>query len=98
MRGNGVGPWWFPGWARNGLTRVSRWFFREADWDRHDIGYARGFPSRSECDRKFLAAMLRDGSRLNTVARMAGASLLAWLFWVLVRLFGWTAFNYRRQE
>ncbi len=98
--GNGLGPWWFPAWLRRLATSLSLAFFHEADWAHHDYGYARGGSEsdRARADRLFLAAMLRDGSRLNTVTRMAGASLLAWLFWALVRLFGWTAFNYRRER
>lgn len=91
---NGVGPWWFPAPLRRGITAVSGLFFATASWDRHDEGYERGSPARSECDRKFLAAMLADAGQAGPVWRMAGCTVLAWGFWVSVRLGGWA--SYRR--
>lgn len=90
---NGVGPWWLPAGARRVLTSVSSAFFVTASWDRHDEGYARGFPSRRECDRQFLAAMLLDAGRAGGEWRMAGCTALAWVFWMLVRAFGWASYN-----
>jgi len=90
---NGVGPWWFPGWLRRGLTRLSQTFFSEASWDRHDEGYARGFPARAECDRKFLAAMLADAGHAGPVWKMAGCTVLAWAFWAGVRCLGWASYG-----
>ena len=95
---NGVGPWWAPGPVRSALTALSGLFFSEASWMRHDLGYARGRPARRECDRRFLAAMLRDASRLESEWKMAGASVLAWVFWVAVRVGGWTAYGHRRDR
>ena len=93
---NGVGPWWMPGPFRAALTRASGLFFATASWDRHDIGYARGRPARAECDRLFLAAMLADAGRAGPVWRMAGCTVLAWVFWAMVRAFGWA--SYGRQD
>lgn len=95
---NGLGPWWFPGPVRAGLTRMSRLFFVTASWDRHDEGYARADPPRRECDRRFLAAMLADAAAASTEWRMAACTGLAWTFWVAVRLFGWTAYGPRRNR
>lgn len=91
---NGLGPWWFPALIRNRLTSLSRRFFDEAAWEKHDIGYAAGEPSRADCDRKFLQAMLRDASQVSTTGRVFGCLFLALLFWILVRLFGWGSYNY----
>jgi len=90
---NGVGPWWFPRHIRAALTSLSSVFFVTASWDRHDQGYARACPSRAECDRKFLAAMLTDAGQAGPVWRMAGCTVLAWWFWVMVRLFGWASYG-----
>jgi len=85
---NGVGPYWWPAWARAWLTTWSGAFFKEASWQRHDRGYARGTPARAECDRLFLAAMLRDAARAGAVWRMGACCGLAWLFWAAVRVGG----------
>ena len=97
-RPNGFGPWWMPAPVRAVLTRFSAWFFDEASWQRHDIGYAHGYPSRAEADRKFLAAMLRDASQAERVWHMAAACVLAWLFWGVVRLFGWMSYGRARRR
>ncbi len=90
---NGLGPWWFPGFVRSSLTAMGRTFFDEASWDRHDEGYGRGYPSRAECDRKFLMAMLRDASLQPTVLRAWACVNLAFGLWLMVRLFGWASYN-----
>lgn len=95
---NGVGPWWAPACVRRALTWLSSWFFSEASWEHHDIGYARGRPSRAKCDRRFLAAMLRDASRAGPVWRMVAACTLAWIFWTAVRLGGWISYNWHPKE
>ena len=93
---NGIGPSWFPAWLRKALTRFGSSFFQEAAWDKHDEGYAVGAPSRAECDRKFLQAMLRDASLTTTTFRVFACTSLAWFFWLCVRLFGWMTYNGRR--
>jgi hypothetical protein len=90
---NGLGAWWFPAPLRAWLTRKSAVFFNEASWIKHDIGYARGWPARDVCDRKFLQAMLRDASRRD---RPAGSAVLALLFWVCVR--GGGSLSYARDN
>lgn len=92
MMSNGVGPRWFPPITRRALTWLSALFFNTASWDRHDEGYARGDPARSECDRLFLAAMLTDASQAGPVWRMLGCSVLGWVFWLAVRAFGWAVY------
>ena len=89
---NGLGPWWFPASLRRALTRLGRRFFDEASWEHHDVGYARGHPSRAECDRKFLMAMLRDASLQPTVQRAWATSKAAWFLWSAVRLGGWASY------
>ena len=90
---NGLGPWWFPTGLRRALTQIGRQFFREASWDRHDKGYARGTPARAECDRKFLMAMLRDASHQPSVARAALCVMAAFLLWTCVPIGGWASFQ-----
>jgi hypothetical protein len=90
---NGLGPWWFSAKLRARLTAFSRRFFNEASWEKHDIGYAAGAPSRAVCDRKFLQAMLRDASQVSTTGRVFGCLFLAVLFWLLVRAFGWASYG-----
>jgi len=95
MAGNGLGPKWFPEPIRVWLTLFGKTFFEEASWEKHDEGYARGYPSRWECDKGFLRAMLRDARNTNTLLKSLACYLLAWLLWLLVRLFGWTTYNNR---
>lgn len=83
MIANGLGPYWFPAIWRRWLTAL---FFDEAGWQAHDVGYNRGFPSRSVCDFKFLAAMVRDASRTSTLAKMVACLGLALLFYVAARV------------
>lgn len=90
---NGVGPAWFPSFIRNALTYFSLLFFNEASWEKHDEGYAIKIYLRKECDLRFLKAMLRDASSQRVVWRMFGCTLLAWLFYTFVRLFGWISYN-----
>ena len=94
MSVNGVGPEWAPPGVRHVLTLLSGLFFSEASWTKHDEGYARGCPSRFVCDMKFLKAMLRDAAELSGPVKMAAGGMLAWTFWIAVRLLGWT--TYRR--
>ena len=89
---NGLGAWWFPAWFRDWLTIRSADFFQEAAWVRHDVGYDKGSPSRKECDRLFLCAMLRDASAHY---RPATAAALSLLFWACVRIGGWASYNRR---
>lgn len=93
--GNGLGPYWFPDIWRAGLTRLSSLFFDEANWQKHDEGYARQHPARSVCDRKMLSASLRDASQANSVLAIFFCVGLSWFFWALVRVFGWVSY-YRR--
>lgn len=97
MIGNGVGPAWAPAGVRRVLTALSSLFFGEASWSHHDEGYGRGAPARAVCDMKFLRAMLRDAADLPTPHRMAAGVALAWLFWIMCRLFGWTAYDRARR-
>ena len=89
--GNGCGPAWFPDWLVNLLFG---WFF-EASCRRHDFAYSRGgSPSdRKAADKGFFKAMLRDAKRLSGYQRWL-ASVVAVVFYLLVRLFGWLAFKY----
>jgi hypothetical protein len=93
MAGNGLGPKWFPKSVRRWLTSLGELFFKRAAWEIHDLSYAKGNPTRSECDKGFLMAMLKDASEASTIVKMLACCLLAWLLWILVRLFGWTTFN-----
>lgn len=93
MQSNGLGPWWFPSRWRAGLGRLCGTFFDEASWQRHDEGYARGSPPRNVCDRLFLAAMLRDASHAPSVFKIWECCGVSFLFWVLVRGFGWASYN-----
>lgn len=92
---NGCGPVWLPGWIK---ALLFNWFF-EASCDKHDIGYAQGGDEvrRFECDWKFLHAMLRDTRRQKGYLKPL-CYLLAWVFFALVRLFGWLQFNYLPQS
>lgn len=93
--GNGVGPWWWPAWLRVGFTWFSSLFFEEASWDHHDEGYQHGSPPRATCDRKFMHAMLRDASQADTTARTLACVVLALIYWLSVRAFGWASYNYK---
>jgi hypothetical protein len=93
MIANGLGPSWFPDVWRDSLTRLSALFFDEAGWREHDEGYDRGYPSRAVCDFNFLAAMVRDASRVSTSLRLVACLTLAFMFYTLVRLFGWASYK-----
>ena len=90
---NGFGPFWMPEGARKRMTLWASGWFVSASWDRHDEGYARGYPSRAECDRKFLAAMLRDAAGAGPVWRMAVCVWAAWIIWALCRVGGWASYG-----
>jgi len=90
---NGVGPSWFPSSVRDKLTKFSLRFFNEASWSKHDIGYKRGNPSRYICDMKFLQAMLRDASKSKPVLKILICVLIAWFYWIWVRLLGWISYK-----
>jgi hypothetical protein len=93
---NGLGPWWFPASVRKALTNLGKTFFDEASWDKHDEGYERGFPSRSECDRKFLMAMLRDASLQQTTLRAWICTKAAFFLWACVRVGGGASYGRNR--
>lgn len=90
---NGLGPAWFPDWLRQMFTKFGSTFFEEASWDHHDEGYKAGLPARNVCDRKFLCAMLRDASNTEATIKVAACTILAWFFWLMVRLFGWMSYR-----
>lgn len=85
---NGVGPWWFPDWARQFLTWLSSHFFDEASWRKHDEGYTLAIKPRAICDWKFLQAMIRDASRTTRLHRMLMCIVLALFFYTSVRIGG----------
>ncbi len=93
--GNGIGPHWFPNVLRRWITDFCSQFFREASWRRHDYGYHRGGSElhRIRCDGLFLVAMRRDVYRSPWYWKPL-TWLLAHLFYIAVRLFGWASFNY----
>ena len=108
--GNGVGPYWLPGWARQLITQTASWFFKDASWRHHDFGYAVGGDrwDRARCDWKFLTAMLRDartqnhrsenplGVMLLNLVAVPTAILIALFFYVAVRIGGQLgSFEYR---
>lgn len=95
---NGLGPWWFPSWLRDFISNRMSFFFDKASWTKHDEGYSKGYPSRSTCDRKFLMAMLEDVSKQDIVWKMAISTLFAWLFWLLVRVFGWLSYSHSKGD
>lgn len=92
---NGVGPAWAPTPVRKLMTMLSSWFFDEASWNHHDFGYYIGCREccRREYDHKFFMAMLRD-ARCLPIFKMILASALSLLFYLAVRLCGWTSFYY----
>jgi len=93
--GNGCGPSFFPAWL---IALLFGWFF-ETSCRRHDFAYARGGSKadRKKVDQGFYKAMLRDAVRLDDngeLVKAIVAILMARLFYVLVRGFGWLLFNY----
>ena len=93
MTANGLGPWWFPAVWREVLTRLSATFFDEANWTRHDRGYALGIKPRGVCDWKMFQASVRDASRTTRLHRMIACLALSFFFYGLVRGFGWLSYN-----
>ncbi len=89
---NGCGPSWIPCWLTNLLFG---WFFK-ASCNKHDEGYIQGGDEirRFECDWKFLKAMRNDINRLKWYGQPL--LLVALVYYVLVRMFGWLYFNYRK--
>ena len=87
---NGLGPWWFPKSWRKFLTDKSQSFFDKASWEKHDIGYARGNPSRFVCDLKFFSAMVSDAANHGKPRR---ALFLAVVFYTAVRVGGWASYS-----
>lgn len=89
--GNGCGPQWLPESIAGFLFG---WLF-DASCRRHDFAYDRGGleSDRLKADNGFFKAMLSDATRL-TGSKLLVAILLTGLFYLLVRIFGWMAFNY----
>jgi hypothetical protein len=90
---NGLGPAWFPASWRRWLTRRASFWFVSASWEKHDEGYKAGIKPRWYCDLRFYQEMHKDAGQLNAGWKIALASLLAFSFWALVRLFGWITYN-----
>lgn len=88
---NGCGPYWMPRW----LTGLFFGWFFESSCNKHDEGYTQGGDEirRFECDWKFLQAMRRDIKRIKWYWRLL-ARPVAYLFFGLVRMFGWLYFSY----
>jgi len=95
MAGNGLGPKWLPKPLRAALTKLGSVFFDEASWATHDTGYYLGSPSRADCDRGFLKAMLRDASLSNSTFKILSCCVLAWVIWLFVRALGWLSYGVR---
>ena len=91
MTANGCGPAWMP----ERLKKLLFNWFHEASCNRHDWGYTVGGNSkrRKVCDEKFLEAMLRDADRLPRFKRKV-AIAQAHIFYRMVRMFGYSRFNY----
>lgn len=99
--GNGVGPYWLPAWARRAITGAASWFFKSANWQHHDFGYAVGGDrwDRARCDWKFFTAMLRDISALSgqRLFLIPPALFFSLMFYVAVRIGGpFGSFKYRK--
>jgi hypothetical protein len=95
MSSAACGPNWMPASMRR---KLFGWFF-EASCIKHDDGYREGGDSkrRKECDKKFLAAMLRDTKRSSVVAKVP-KTIVAYGFYAAVRLGGIFSFNYKKGE
>lgn len=92
---NGCGPGWMPRW----LTWCFFGWFFEASCDKHDAGYKHGGDEvrRFECDWKFLQAMRRDVKRRKRYQRPI-AIIVAYVYFGLVRILGWTRFHYTAKK
>lgn len=109
--GNGVGPFWLSGRARNLITGAASWFFRDASWRHHDFGYCVGGDrwDRARCDWKFLVAMLKDAvtqqasgdtiaEEIEAYSKAVIAVGISLLFYVAVRVGGqFGSFEYRNR-
>ena len=93
--GNGVGPYWWPRWARAVVTGLASWFFKSASWRHHDFGYSIGYTAahRRLYDWKFLVAMLRDAVR-QPMPVVPVAIIVATIFWIAVRVGGRPSFYF----
>ena len=71
------------------------WFF-EASCNKHDEGYTTGGDEarRKVCDDKFLDVMKRDTMRFKGLRRGIRFAQ-AYVFYAIVRAFGWMQFNYK---
>lgn len=93
---NGLGPWWFPVVVRRILTAGFARLFDEASIEIHDAAYAKGVVPRAICDRGFRRAMQRDAARTGSDALAFVMDLIAWMLWVILRLFGWMSYAKNR--
>lgn len=55
--------------------------------ERHDVEYRSGVVSRADADRELRRCMQRKGWLV-----------LPWIWWSVVRLFGWMRYRYDRRE
>jgi len=96
--GNGCGPKWMPDWLKHFISVYLFGWLYEASCRRHDFGYARGGSeaNRKKADLGYYRAMQRDAGRLanESSCKEMAALMVAWLYYRLVRLFGWTRFSY----
>ena len=90
--GNGCGPSWLNEKIK---ALLFNWFYY-ASCNKHDSGYEKGgdWKRRMECDVKFLIAMFHDFLRVKFYYKPV-AFLMMISFFVIVRLFGWSRFNYK---
>jgi hypothetical protein len=93
--GNGCGPSWLPRWLKSLLFD----WFHEASCAKHDEGYEKGGAEadRLRCDQKFLEAMLIDTLAQPWWIRPY-YGIQAYLFYAIVRVFGWVQFNYEKNN
>ena len=91
---NGCGPSWWPVKVKKFVHKYLMGWLFNASCGHHDFGYVVGGSElrRLECDLKFGRAIFLDAGRALCHAVLA--VILAPLFFLLVRCFGWMSFNY----
>ena len=87
------------GFGKSMIIRPPFWSFQNASCKVHDDNYKTGGTSfdRLTADTGFLWRMCQDANQQPTKTLKRKAVYSAVLYFILVRLFGWLSFNYKKK-
>lgn len=81
---NGIGAYWMPAKLRSWLTK--KFSFAQSAAAEHDANYSSKMMSRRDADNCFITIMMIHSKNDLQI-------VISFVFWVLVRLFGWISWR-----